>query len=119
MASNNPVGWVEIIAKDGPKAQQFYSNLFGWNVDANNPMNYGMVQGDDHPVGVGIGQAMDGKPLLTAYVTVENLQATLDKATSLGGQVVMPPMDVPGGPSIAQFRDPDGNVVGIMKAMAG
>jgi predicted enzyme related to lactoylglutathione lyase len=119
MASANPIGWVEIIGKDGAKAQQFYSNLFGWEVDAANPMNYGMVQGDDHPVGVGIGQAMDGKPLLTAYITVDDLQATLDKAKGLGAEVVMPPMDVPGGPSIAQFKDPDGNVVGIMKAPQG
>ena len=25
--------------------QDFYAKLFGWNVDANNPMNYGMVDG--------------------------------------------------------------------------
>jgi len=27
----------------------------------------------------------------------------------------MPPMDVPGGPSIAMFTDPDGNLIGLMK----
>jgi len=119
MAQAHPVGWVEIIGKDGAKSQDFYTKLFGWKVDANNPMNYGMVMGEDHPVGVGIGQSMDGKPLITAYITVDDLQATLDKAKSLGGETVMPPMDVPDGPKIAQFRDPDGNVIGIMKAPTG
>jgi predicted enzyme related to lactoylglutathione lyase len=52
------------------------------------------------------------------YVDVDDLRATLDKAKSLGAEVMMPPMDVPGGPAIAQFRDPDGNVVGIMKPPA-
>ncbi len=61
---------------------------------------------------------MDGKPLVTVYVDVDDLQATLDKAKSLGGEVVMPPMDVPGGPSIAQFKDMDGNIIGIMKPPA-
>jgi predicted enzyme related to lactoylglutathione lyase len=29
----------------------------------------------------------------------------------------MDPMDVPGGPSIAMFTDPQGNVVGLVKGM--
>ena len=109
------VGWFEILGKDGGKTQKFYSDLFGWQVDANNPMSYGMVQGSDGGIGGGLAASQDGKPLVTVYVNVDNLQATLDKAKNLGGQVVMPPMDVPGGPSIAQFKDPDGNVIGIMK----
>ncbi len=117
MAKGNPVGWFEILGKDAAKAQKFYRDLFGWPVDANNPMNYGMVQGDDHPVGGGIGGSMDGKSQVTVYVSVDDLQATLDKAKSMGGEIVMPPNDVPGGPSIAQFKDPDGNVIGLMKAM--
>ena len=39
----NPVIHWEITGKDAPKLQQFYANLFGWNVDSNNPMNYGLV----------------------------------------------------------------------------
>ena len=116
MPKGNPIGWWEITGKDAAKSQKFYADLFGWNVDANNPMNYGMVMGDGHAVGGGIAGSMDGKPLVTVYVDVDDLQATLDKATSLGGQVVMPPMQVPDGPNIAQFKDIDGNVIGIMKA---
>ena len=36
----NPVIHWEITGKDAPKLQQFYADLFGWNVDSNNPMNY-------------------------------------------------------------------------------
>jgi predicted enzyme related to lactoylglutathione lyase len=32
----------------------------------------------------------------------------------IGGGVA-PPMEVPGGPSIAMFNDPDGNLIGLMK----
>ena len=114
MASSNPVTWFEISGKDGGALQKFYSDLFGWNVDASNPMQYGMVEGKDGGIGGGITASQDGSAGLTVYVSVDDLQASLDKATSLGGQVVMPPMDVPGGPKIAMFRDPAGNNVGIM-----
>jgi predicted enzyme related to lactoylglutathione lyase len=115
MAKGNPVTWFEILGKDGGKTQKFYSDLFGWKVDANNPMSYGMVQGENGGIGGGLSGSMDGQSHLTVYVDVDNLQATLDKAKGLGAEVVMPPMDVPGGPTIAQFRDPDGNVIGLMK----
>jgi predicted enzyme related to lactoylglutathione lyase len=119
MAKGNPVGWFEITGKDGPKLQKFYRDLFGWPIDANNPMNYGMFQaGGDHAIGGGISASQDGSSQLTVYVDVDDLQAALDKAKSLGAEVIAPPMDVPGGPSIALFKDPEGNVVGLMKPPA-
>lgn len=39
----NPVVHWEILGKDGKTSQDFYAKLFDWNVDANNPMNYGIV----------------------------------------------------------------------------
>jgi predicted enzyme related to lactoylglutathione lyase len=46
---------------------------------------------------------------------VPDLQAALNKAEKLGGKTLMPPMDVPDGPSIAQFTDPAGNRIGLVK----
>jgi predicted enzyme related to lactoylglutathione lyase len=40
------------------------------------------------------------------YVGVDDLQAKVDAAQALGAKTVMPPMDVPGGPSIAMFTHP-------------
>lgn len=48
------------------------------------------------------------------YVMVDDLQATLDKATSLGGKMLVPPIDIPTG-SLAWMADPDGNTVGLFK----
>ncbi len=46
----NPVVHVEIAGSDGAKLQQFYRYAFEWEVDAENPMQYGLVQ----PQGEGI-----------------------------------------------------------------
>lgn len=108
---------VEVIGPDGKKLQDFYGKLFGWNVDANNPMNYGMVGMEQAGVGVGISAGQDANDRrVTFYVEVEDLNEYLKKAESLGGKTIMGPMDVPGGPQLAMFADPEGNVIGMTKA---
>ena len=106
----------EILGKDGKKLQNFYSKLFDWKVDANNPMNYGIVTPADAGLGGGIAAGMDGNGYVTVYIEVDDLNAYLKKATSLGGKTLMPPMDVPGGPTIAMFADPEGHAIGLIKA---
>ena len=117
----NPITHFEIIggAGDGKKLQDFYANLFGGKVDANNPMNYGIVEPQEgHGTGGGISASQDGKPYVTIYVEVENPQEFLDKAVSLGSKVIMPPTDIPGMVTFAQFQDPEGNLIGLATSMA-
>lgn len=107
----------EVIGKDGKKLQEFYGKLFDWKIDADNPMNYGSVTADDAGVGGGISAGMDGGAgHVTFYVEVDDLAAQLKKAESLGGKTTMPPMDVPGGPQLAMFTDPEGHLIGLVRA---
>jgi predicted enzyme related to lactoylglutathione lyase len=109
-----PVVHFEVGAKDPKKAQDFYAKLFDWHVDANNPMNYGIV--DTHAEG-GINGGIGPTPWekhVTFYVQVDDLQAHLNKAESLGGKAMMPPTSIPDGPTIAMFFDPEGNVIGLV-----
>jgi hypothetical protein len=113
----NKVVHFEVAGGDGKKLQAFYGKAFGWNIDANNPMNYGVVAGDDAGIAGGVGPAgPDGTAHVTFYIEVDDLQAALDNIEKLGGKTVNPPMDVPGGPSLAHFSDPEGNFVGLVKA---
>ena len=110
------VTWFEVIGKDGASLRDFYAGIFGWSIDANNPMNYGMVDASDAGIGGGVGQAQEGQgPSLTFYVTVPDPEETLKAVEAAGGKTLMPPMPVPNGPTIAQFADPEGNVVGLIK----
>ena len=114
----NPVAWFEVVGKDGKKLQDFYGNLFGWKIDANNDFNYGMVDNAGQGINGGVGPSQNGQPWCGFYVGVDDLQAALSKAESLGGKTIMPPMDIPNGPSIAMFADPEGNQIGIMTGYA-
>jgi predicted enzyme related to lactoylglutathione lyase len=53
---------------------------------------------------------------VTFYVEVDDLASALEQIESAGGRTVQPPMDVPGGPTIALFADPEGHVVGLVKS---
>lgn len=104
--------WFEISGADGDKTQAFYSDLFGWSINADNPMKYGETKAVGNGVGGGVFQGPS--PYVGLYAAVDDLQATLDKAESLGGKTVHPPQKVPGGPELAHFTDPAGNSIGIL-----
>ena len=112
---SNKVTHFEVLGRDGKRLQQFYGSLFGWKVDANNPMQYGLVSAEQGGIGGGIGQTPE-EPAVTFYVAVADLAAALKKAEKLGGKTVMPPTQIPNGPQIAQFSDPEGNVIGLVRA---
>ena len=57
---------------------------------------------------------------LMVYITVDDLQACLDKAESLGGETLVTPFEMPGGMGqIAVFRDPDGNTIRDCTSLRG
>src|SRR5437899_497806 len=66
----------------------------------------------------GIGKSQSGEPWSAFYVEADDLQATLDKANLLGGTTVMPVTDFGGAVTIAMFNDPDGLLVGLVRAPA-
>jgi uncharacterized protein len=111
----NEVAWFEVTGRDGEKLQQFYGGLFGWKINANNPMRYGMVEAGGGGIGGGIGQSQNGGNQVTFYVAVDDPQAYLDKAERLGGKTVVPVTEIPDMVTFAQLADPEGNVVGVVK----
>jgi uncharacterized protein len=117
-----PVVHFEIIGKDGEKLQSYYSELFGWEIDSNNPMKYGIVprEGNVTPEGIGIGGGVATGPdgyegHVTFYIEVPDVEASLAKAESLGGTRVMGPDQVMEGLEVGQFTDPEGHLVGLVK----
>jgi uncharacterized protein len=108
-----PVVHFEVSGSDAVGLQSFYRDAFEWSIDADNPMSYGMVAAVEGGIAGGVSPSMDGTSSVTFYIQVDDLQAALDRV----GTTVLPPMDVPGGPSIAMFSDPAGNRIGLAKGM--
>jgi len=117
-----PVVHFEVIGKDAERLHSYYSQLFGWEIDANNPMKYGVVQregnvaDDGRGIGGGVGTGPEGYDgHVTFYVEVPDVEAALAQAESLGGSRVMGPDKPMEGIEIGLFTDPEGHLVGVVK----
>lgn len=109
--------WFEVAAKDREGMKGFYSGLFDWEMTDMEAMPYTGIE-TGGAISGGIGQAPEGSDgHVTFYVEVDDVEAGLAKAESLGGSRVMGPMDIPSG-QIGLFADPEGQVVGL-SSMAG
>jgi predicted enzyme related to lactoylglutathione lyase len=117
----NPVVWFEVVGKDGAGLRRFYSDLFGWSIDASDgDMDYGLVPAANGGIGGGIGRSPDGGGgQVTFYVEVEDPAAYLAKAEELGGRTILPPTEIPSYHlTFALMADPEGHVIGLSKGAA-
>ncbi len=115
-----PVVHFEIMGQDADKLREYYSSLFGWEFNTDNPMNYGVVSReanlapDGSGIGGGIGAAPEGYAgHVTFYVAVPDVEEALSKAESLGGSRMMGPEEIMGRMILGMFKDPEGHVIGL------
>jgi uncharacterized protein len=118
-----PVVHFEVTGRDGKALHKFFSELFEWDISADNPMNYGTVErytrADGTGIGGGIGQGPEGyEGHVTFYVEVPDVEASLQKAEGLGAKRMMGPDKVMEGVTIGLFLDPEGHVIGVIEEVS-
>jgi len=116
-AKPGKVGWNELITSDPAAAIAFYTQLFGWGTEAFGTSpdgEYTMFTHEGIPFGGVMKTPMPGVPThWLNYVVVEDIEASIEKARSQGGQVCMGPMDIPDVGRIAVITDPQGAAIGL------
>jgi uncharacterized protein len=112
----NPFVHVELMTNDVGKAKSFFGKLFDWKLE-DMPMgdsNYTIIK-----VGEGTGGGIMKNPIpgapsaWMAYVLVDDLKRTTDKARSLGATVMKEATEVPGMGSFTIITDPTGAILGL------
>ncbi|MBZ8138964.1 glyoxalase [Rubrivivax gelatinosus] len=113
--------WNELLTADPERAAAFYTELFGWNFEK---QEYSV--GTYHVAKTADGTAVGGMmafppgtpaevpPHWAGYVTVDSVDDAAERATALGGSVLVPPMDVPGVGRMAVLRDPTGAAINVI-----
>lgn len=109
-----PVVHWEVVAVDPERQRAFYQGLFNWDIGDGAIMTIPAGVGGPEPGPAGHIRAGDA-PGVTLYVQVRDLRASLEAVSALGGTVVLERLDVPGGPTLAAIRDPEGNAVTLVQ----
>jgi hypothetical protein len=106
----------EIHAQDAEKTKQFYEKVFGWVFNKwEGPMNYWMISTGEGP-GIDGGMALKNEAQFQCNtIDVDDMEKYIDLVKGNGGEILVPPMNVPGVGSLAYFKDPDGSIWGLMK----
>ena len=106
--------WHELMTTDYRKAFEFYQKLFGWEKTGEMDMGGGnmyFMYGKGQPFG-GIfnrhGDMLNMRPFWMVYIYVKDVKKAVEMATKNGALVHRPPMEVPGGGTIAILADPQG-----------
>ena len=97
------MSWNELNTRDAISAQEFWGNVMGWTFETTEQPTgpYTTIMLGDRQNG-GIIQMnerwpADAPSYWMIYFSVEDTDATLAKTKDLGGQVLMPAMDIPAG----------------------
>ncbi|HEV7653904.1 MAG TPA: VOC family protein [Mycobacteriales bacterium] len=119
----NPVVHFEILGTDPDGLRSYYGSLFGWEFEVggstvpevSEPGRYGFLSPPDGTgIPGGIGGGASHEPRTVFYVGVPDVAAALARAEELGGTRVMGPGRAAGRDLVvAQFTDPEGNLIGL------
>ncbi len=111
----------EIPADDVKRAQKFYRELFGWQIEqftGPTPMEYweiktGAEKGEMGLLGGGMMKRQMPEQRITIYIDVPSIDGCTDKVKKLGGQVVFPKTAIPRMGYFAVCLDPENNGFGL------
>jgi predicted enzyme related to lactoylglutathione lyase len=103
--------WHEQVSSDPEQAQDFYTQLFGWETEVfkAGEVDYAMISSGGQAHG-GFGKAMEGAPPphWLSHVRVETLEDTIEKAKNAGGKLAAGPFEMGEVGRMAIIADPQG-----------
>ncbi|HLH26741.1 MAG TPA: VOC family protein [Chloroflexota bacterium] len=115
--------WYELMTTDLAAARAFYTQVVGWQArDSQMPgMEYWMFEAGGTPVAGLMAQPEDVRqagapPSWNGFVAVDDVDAAAAKVTASGGTLHVPPRDIPNVGRFAIMADPQGAVLGLLKA---
>jgi uncharacterized protein len=121
--------WYELITPDPDGARAFYQSVVaGWAIDESseampNGSAYRMIRRSDGKEQGGIltltpeMQGHGARPMWAGYISVDDVDSTIEAIRADGGQALMPAFDIPDIGRIAMVADPAGVPFYIMKAI--
>ena len=113
------IGWRELYTDGWQQALDFYSSQFGWTKDQAMDMGemgiYQLFAIDGEQAGGMMNRTPNiPVPCWGFYFNVSGIDAAAARVTKNGGQILMGPMEVPGGSWVVNCMDPQGAVFSLV-----
>jgi uncharacterized protein len=122
VSSHGRFVWYELVTTDVPAAMAFYTKIMGWGAwDVSMPGKAFILFSDGKASVGGLTQLSDDAretgtaPTWIGYVGVDDVDATADRITRLGGTVHVPPTDVSDISRFSIFADPQTTRLALFK----
>jgi predicted enzyme related to lactoylglutathione lyase len=115
--------WVELASSDAVAAKKFYSSLFDWDIadqQVSPDMVYTIFQIDGKDVAAAYQmnekEKSQSPPYWLSYISTTKVEDSMEKARSLGGNILGGPIDVMDAGRLAVIQDPTGAVFAVWQA---
>jgi predicted enzyme related to lactoylglutathione lyase len=115
--SDHKIVHIELTAKDRKVLSKFYADVFGWESQDIDDLNYTTFKAGDGVAG-GFNPVTETNPAgtVTIYIETDDVTASLTDVQKAGGTIISPEMEIPNTGKFGLFRDPQGNMIGLFKA---
>ena len=113
---SNRVVHFEIPCDNPEKEMNFFKEVFGWTFNKFGDESYWLaITGDEKSPGIngGIMKKKDPRQPVANSIDVSNIDESITKVETAGGNIIVPKMAIPGVGWLAYFKDPDGNIHGM------
>ena len=119
----------EIPTDDEARAREFYSSIFGWQLQVMDEMQYTLVRTvsvdeqtqlptEPGAINGGLMKRSAETPAPVITVDVDSIDDSLKQIESSGGSTITPRTEIPGMGAFAYFKDTEGNVLGLWETPA-
>ena len=118
MTQHGAFSWNELMTTDVDGAKAFYSEMFNWklqDLDMDEPYTIGNINEEGVAGIMPIPPGNAGMPpMWGAYITVDDVDKSVQQAVTLGGKIFMEPRDIPELGRFAVIADPQGAVISMI-----
>ena len=125
MPKHGEICWNELSTTDPNACKSFYSDLFGWEYKESDSagMQYTEMTLEGGKQFGGMyktpPEMANVPPNWMTYVSVDDIDASLAKASDLGGNIIVPATDIPGTGRFGVITDPTGAAIAMITLSFG
>jgi predicted enzyme related to lactoylglutathione lyase len=114
--------WYDLMTSDPEQGKRFYTELIGWGTEPwSGPTSYDMLTNQGTVFGGVMDLPEDARkggvpPHWLAYIAVAAIEATVAEVTATGGNVLVPPTEIPNAGAFAVLQDPQGAAFAVYRS---